>query len=243
MKSRSLFNLKEHFGRLIPAEFVDRVNRFVVLARTEGEIRRAHLSDTGRLKELLTPSSPLLLAPNPRGKLDYKVVAVKKGSEWVLINTQVHSKVAQSLIEKGYLGFRPESVLREVKVGGSRIDFLIDGNFYLEVKGCNLAVNGTCLFPDAPTERGRKHLEELLELKKRGYRAGVLFLAFRDCSCFLPNFKTDPEFGRTFRRALSEGVEFFGFRLSLNLERGELLIKSPLELCESLKNFNERLAT
>ena len=228
LKSRSLFNLKEHFGRLVPATFVNRLNRFVVVAQVNGELRTAHLSDTGRLSELLTPSSPLLLAPNPKGKLDYKVVAVKKAGQWVLINTQVHPKIAQRLIEEGYLGFRPKEVRREVKAGKSRIDFLIDGHFYLEVKGCNLAVSGKCLFPDAPTERGRKHLEELIELKKRGYRAGVLFLAFRECAELLPNSKTDPAFAEAFKRAKSEGVEFFAFNLSLNPVSGEVEVVKAL---------------
>ena len=243
MKSRSLFNLKKHFGRLIPAGFVDRVNRFVVLARVEGEIKRAHLSDTGRLKELLVGGAPLLLAPNPNGKLDYKVVAVKKEGKWVLLNTSLHSKIARLIIEKGFLGFKPRSVRSEVKAGKSRIDFLIDENFYLEVKGCNLVIDGACLFPDAPTGRGKKHLEELVRLREKGYRCAVLFLSFRDCSCFMPNFRTDPDFGRAFKVALEKGVEFFGFKFFLDGERGELHLKSPLKPCESLKNFNEGLAT
>ncbi|MEO2065188.1 MAG: DNA/RNA nuclease SfsA, partial [Desulfurobacteriaceae bacterium] len=177
-----------------------------------------------RLRELLTPSSPLLLAPNPKGKLDYKVVAVKKSDEWILINTQVHSKIAQRLIEEGYLGFKPKEVLREVKVGKSRIDFLIDKDFYLEVKGCNLVVNGTCLFPDAPTERGRKHLEELIALKRKGYRAGVLFLAFRRCSELRPNSETDPAFSEAFERAKALGVEFFAFNLSLHPLSGKVRV-------------------
>jgi len=219
-----LLDLKEEFGELLTGTFVERLNRFVVLVKIGGELKKAHLSDTGRLRELLTPSSPLLLAPNPKGKLDCKVVAVKKSDEWILINTQVHSKIAQKLIEEGYLGFRPKEVLREVKVGKSRIDFLIDKDFYLEVKGCNLVVNGTCLFPDAPTERGRKHLEELIALKRKGYRAGVLFLAFRRCSELRPNSKTDPAFSEAFERAKASGVEFFAFNLSLHPLSGEVRV-------------------
>jgi len=237
LKSRSLFNLKDYFGRLVPATFVKRLNRFVVVAQVDGELHTAHLSDTGRLTELLIPSSPLLLAPNPRGKLDYRVVAVEKGGEWVLINTQVHPEVARRLIEEGYLGFKPEKVRREVKAGKSRIDFLIDDHFYLEVKGCNLAVGGKCLFPDAPTERGRKHLEELVELKRRGYRAGVLFLAFRRCSELLPNSKTDPAFAEAFERAKSEGVEFFAFNLSLDPSTGGVEVVGELPTAVRFKKF------
>jgi len=224
LKSRSLFNLKDYFGRLVPATFIGRLNRFVVLAQVSGKPCTAHLSDTGRLAELLIPSSPLLLAPNPKGKLDYKVVAVKKAGQWVLINTQVHPQIALRLIEEGYLGFRPKEILREVKAGGSRIDFLINGHFYLEVKGCNLAVNGKCLFPDAPTERGRRHLEELIKLKKKNYRAGLLFLAFRRCTELQPNSKTDPQFAQAFEKAKAFGVELFAFNLSLNPSTGEVRV-------------------
>ncbi|ADU97304.1 sugar fermentation stimulation protein [Thermovibrio ammonificans HB-1] len=225
MRFRSPFkvlDLKEEFGQLTFGTFVERLNRFVVLLLVNGELKKAHLSDTGRLRELLVEGAPLLLAPNPRGKLDYKVVAVKSGGEWVLINTQVHPKIAQGLIEAGCLGFKPKEILREVKRGRSRIDFLIDGDFYLEVKGCNLVKEGVCLFPDAPTERGRKHLEELIRLKREGFRAGVLFLAFRSCFSLRPNAETDSAFAEVFSEAKLSGVDFFAFRLVLKPLSGEV---------------------
>ena len=230
--SKVLLNVKEVLGELTCGEFLERENRFVCRVSVNGEERRAHLSDTGRLKELFRRGAPLVLSSNPKGKLDYKLIAVKSDGEWVFLNPSLHSKIAESLIKGGFLGFLPESVEREVSVGRSRIDFLIDGNFYLEVKGCNLVKGGICLFPDAPTERGRKHLLELVELREKGFRAGVLFLSFRDCVCFSPNSETDLAFCDAFKRALLNGVEYYGFRLGFSPERGEVFMRGKLELCK-----------
>ena len=225
-----LLDLKPHFGEFIEGKFLERLNRFVVQVEVGGEVKKAHLSDTGRLGELLTPGAPVLLSPNPKGKLDYKFVAVEKEGEWVLLNTSVHSKIARRVLETGLLGFKPRSLKAEHRFGGSRIDFLVEGNLLLEVKGCNLVEDGVCLFPDAPTERGRRHLGELLSALKGGYRAAVLFLAFRKCNCFLPNEKRDPDFSAAFYEALDAGVEFYAVQLEFRPD-GKVLFKKRLNLC------------
>jgi sugar fermentation stimulation protein A len=217
-----LLSLRDYFGELFRASFLMRLNRFTLFVEVNGVVKRAHLSDSGRLKELLREGAPLLLAPNPKGKLDFKAVAVRSEGEWVLINTSLHSPIAELLISRGILGFKPREVKREVSVGNSRIDFLLDGKFFLEVKGCNLKEGSTCLFPDAPTERGARHVAELLSLKRKGFRAALLFLVFRNCSYFSPNFEVDPKFSRLFLQSLREGVEFFAFKLSLS-ESGEAI--------------------
>ena len=225
-----LINLKPYFGKFIRGKFLERLNRFVVLVEVDGKIKKAHLSDTGRLGELLVPGAPVLLSPNPKGKLDYKFVAVKKEKEWVLLNTSVHSKIARKVLESGVLGFKPRSLKAEYELENSRIDFLVDENLLLEVKGCNLVEGGVCLFPDAPTDRGRRHLWELLSALNRGYRAAVLFLAFRSCKCFLPNRERDPDFSDVFYRALNAGVEFYAVRLQFQ-PTGEVLFRESLKLC------------
>ena len=225
-----LLNLKEYFGEFTEGTFLERPNRFVALVEVNGQVKRAHVSDTGRLGELLERGAPVLLSPNPKGKLDYKFVAVEKENEWVLLNTSVHSSIARKILESGLLRFKPKTVKPEFTFGSSRIDFLLNGNFLLEVKGCNLVENGICLFPDAPTERGKKHLLELTKALKKGYRAGVLFLSFRKCNCFLPNRKRDPDFSSTFLKALSEGVEFFGVQLGF-LKTGEVIFRERLKFC------------
>ncbi len=231
MRFKSLFNVKEYFGELLKGKFLERENRFTAKVLVEGREARAHVADTGRLRELLKKGAPVILSHNPKGKLDYKLVSVKRGREWVLLNTQVHGKIAERAIREGLLGFKPKEVKREVKVGSSRIDFLIDGELFIEVKGCNLVESKKCLFPDAPTKRGRKHLEELIKLKERGYSCGILFLAFRNCGCFTPNEKRDHLFTETFKEALKKGIKFFGIKLSFNPKTGEILLKSNLKLC------------
>jgi sugar fermentation stimulation protein A len=225
-----LVDLQEVLGPFTPGTFVRRLNRFVVEVEVDGQLKRAHLSDTGRLKELLLPSSPVLLAPNPKGKLNYKFVAVKSGSEWVLLNTSVHSLIASRLFESGALGFKPQKVEREVKFGESRIDFLLDEKLFLEVKGCNLVVNRRCLFPDAPTARGAKHLKELLKAVESGKRAALLFLCFRECSCFSPNSSTDPNFSALFYSCLNSGITVFAARLKFT-PSGKVIFKGKLKLC------------
>ncbi len=226
-----ILNLKEDFRSFTRGKFLERPNRFTVLVEAEGSVKKAHISDTGRLKELLVPGADVLLSPNPRGKLDYKFVAVEKDGEWVLLNTSVHSKIARRVIEIGLLGFKPENIQSEYRFGSSRIDFLVNGNMLVEVKGCNLAKNDTCLFPDAPTERGKRHLEELIAAVEKGYRAAVLFLAFRRCSGFLPNMEMDPAFSSTFYKALRAGVEFYGVRLGF-LPTGEVTFRGKLHMKE-----------
>ena len=225
-----LIDLKPCFEKFIRGKFLERLNRFVVLVEVDGEVKKAHLSDTGRLGELLAPGAPVLLSPNPKGKLDYKFVAVEKEGEWVLLNTSVHSKVARRVLETGLLGFKPCSLKAEHRFGGSRIDFLVDGSLLLEVKGCNLVEDGICLFPDAPTDRGRRHLEELIFALKEGYRAAVLFLAFRKCSCFLPNEKMDPDFSSIFFKALEASVRFYAVQLAFQPD-GKVLFRKRLKLC------------
>ena len=225
-----LLNLKDYFGEFTRGTLIERPNRFVALVEVNGEVKRAHVSDTGRLGELLERGAPVLLSPNPKGKLDYKFVAVKKEEDWVLLNTSVHSIIARKVLERGLLGFKPKTIKPEFNFGNSRIDFLLDENFLLEVKGCNLVENGICLFPDVPTERGKKHLKELTAALRKGFRAGLLFLAFRNCSCFLPNKKRDPDFSSLFFEALKSGVEFYGVRLRFSESVG-VSFRGLLKIC------------
>ena len=230
-----ILNVKELLGDLTRGLFIERPNRFVGLVSVDRKILKAHISDTGRLKELLVPGARTLLGENPRGRLDYKLIAVERDDEWVFLNTSLHSKIAEEIIRKGFLGFVPSKIEKEVRWGKSRIDFRVNSNFYIEIKGCNLSKNDVCLFPDAPTERGRKHLVELIELKHRGFRTAVMFLAFRSCNCFKPNKERDPLFSEVFEQALKEGIEFFGFKLGFDPESGWIYLKEKLKICNFSK--------
>ncbi len=217
-----LLNVENYLGPLTYGTFKERINRFTVKVDVEGREFLAHLSDTGRLKELLTPGSPVALALNPRGKLDFKLVSIK-ADEWVFLYTPLHSRIAEKLIRRGILGFKPKDIKKEVKVGNSRIDFLVDNNFFIEVKGCNLKIGNTCLFPDAPTKRGRKHVEELISLQQKGYPTAILFLLFRNCSHFKPNAAIDPDFYEAYRKARKSGTQIL--TVNLFFLQGRLLLK------------------
>ena len=202
-----ILSLEKALGPLTPGVFLFRENRFTAYVKVSNSVFKAHVSDTGRLKELLIEGREVLLSANPNGKLDFKLVAVKHEGEWVLVNTALHSKIAERLLKLGVLGFIPKSLKKEVVFGKSRMDFFLNGNVVVEVKGCNLEKDGVCLFPDAPTERGTKHLEELVRLKLEGFESYLLFLLLRKCSSFSPNTKTDKKFSNKFYEAISKGVK------------------------------------
>ncbi len=156
-----LFDLKT-LGPLITGHLIERQNRFLATAIVDGQTKKVHIADTGRLEEILTPQCRLLLLRNRPGlKTDYTLIAVKMEEGWVLVNTKLHSPIAAKAIEQGVLGFKPKTLQKEVTFGQSRLDFKADDTF-IELKGCSLVQNGFCLFPNAPTTRGVKHLKELI---------------------------------------------------------------------------------
>jgi sugar fermentation stimulation protein A len=202
---------------LIHGKFIDRPNRFVVVFETEpGLTETAHLRDPGRLKELLIPGAKLLLRkakPNPNRKTKYDVIAVFNQDIWVLINSGFHSDIAADLIESGLIKeLSNYSILRrEYTYSKSRIDFLLTNQekfkMLLEVKGCTLVEKGLAKFPDAPTLRGKKHLEELSHSIRDGFKAAALFLIIRDDAMeFTPNTAMDPDFSAALGSAMENGV-------------------------------------
>lgn len=223
---------------LIEGTFLERPNRFTVMfkAKTPKLLEEsAHLKDPGRLKELLYPGVRLLLrkAPsNPKRKTKFDVVAVFKDNLWVLINSGFHSDLAQELIESGLVsefeGYEVER--REFTFGKSRLDFLlrpvadsIPGlqKMLVEVKGCTLVEDGLARFPDAPTIRGKKHVEELISATIQEYESSVLFLVLKeDARVFSPNYDTDPDFSRVLEESQEKKVNIipFVFKTRLNDE-------------------------
>ncbi len=208
-----LLNLS-FLGKLVKGRFKERLNRFVGVVQVNGKEYLCHIADTGRLKEILTEGREVILAENPpQLKTDFKLVACKM-EHWALINTAIHSKIAEQAIKKGVLGFVPKTIKREVKAGNSRLDFLID-DMYAELKGSNLLIDDKCVFPDAPTARGLKHLKELIALRESGKRSALIIMALRDCKYFFPNEKLDPAFSKEFQRAIEKGVGFYGFKVKI----------------------------
>jgi sugar fermentation stimulation protein A len=204
-------------GNPVGAKFLYRKNRFVGVCDFNGDVVECHISDTGRLKEILVEGKDvLLLKSKENNKLPYKLLAVNMEEGFILVNTSIHSKIGKNIIQSGLLGFTPKSIKTEVKFINSRIDFLVDDKLFIELKGCNLKIDKTCYFPDAPTERGLKHLKHLLDLKRKGFESGIMVLSLRDCDKFLPNFETDPQFSKMFVQIIKEGVKFYGFKVKFD---------------------------
>ncbi len=225
-----LFSLNS-LGNLEEATFVERPNRFTAICRKDGKSIRCHVADSGRLKEILTEGRKLLVVKNPPDlKTDYKILAAKMEEGWILLNTSLHSKIGREAIKKGVLGFTPKEIKTEVKWGNSRIDYLIDRKIFVELKGSNLLDRERCLFPDAPTKRGTKHLKELTEIVKNGYSAVILIMALRNCRCFQTNSSLDPEFSETFKKALASGVRFRAFKVSID-SNFDVILKENIPIC------------
>jgi sugar fermentation stimulation protein A len=221
---------------------VSRPNRFLaqvdLVSPEEKKDVKTHVHDPGRLKELLYEGNRLLLkkAGNPNRKTAYDLVAAEYLGYTILINSAYHRKISEKIFAHEEISpFGKIKDLRaEVPHGKSRFDFLLTGNsgeeIWVETKGCTLTVDGKAQFPDAPTTRGRRHLEELMEIKEKGTRAAVVFLVFRpDSTCFGPKRDTDPEFTNTLEEAYRQGVEIYP--LLLEYRDGIVYYKKVIELC------------
>ncbi len=204
------------------AQFISRPNRFVAEVLLDGEMVIAHVKNTGRCRELLIPGVTVYL-DEPGGatrKTKYDLVAVEKvcpDGSTLLINmdSQAPNEAAAEFLSHGTLFPHYTNIRREVTMGNSRFDFCIeqrDKITFLEVKGCTLEDCGIASFPDAPTERGVKHIEELIELKGQGYGAAILFIIqMKGVSEFRPNDRTHKAFGDALRRAHRAGVDIFAY--------------------------------
>ncbi len=226
----TLFDLKS-LGELKEALFLERVNRFLLKGYINNKEVSIHLADTGRLEEILTPNRKLLLIKNrPSLKSEYTLIAALMDNKWVLVNSKLHSKIGEAVI-KNYLFKDLQTIQKEVVFNKSRIDYLIDNKIYIELKGCTLVKDNRCLFPNAPTIRGTKHLKELIELIENGYKSYILFLATRECN-FLSIYKEkDPLFFNTFKEALQKGVKYKGVLIYIDeLFRVRFKRELPLKL-------------
>ena len=206
---------KEHFEQAVTARFLRRVNRFIAeIEMTDGAIVPAHVANTGRMQELLLPGTPALVrrAANPARKTAWDLLAVEYGGRWVcLVAAWANDFMADWLAQGCIPGFdHCTAIQREKKIGRSRFDFALeqDGARWLfEVKSVNYVLNGHALFPDAPTERGRRHVEELLALRAEGWNVGVFFVTMgQEVVDVGFNAANDPEFAAIMQRAMTEGV-------------------------------------
>lgn len=204
-----------------PAVFLSRPNRFIARVELDGQEETVHVKNTGRCKELLLTGRRVWLAEgnNPARKTKYDLIAVDKDGLLVNMDAQAPNKVFAEWAESG--GFLPNlTLLRPETVwGSSRFDFYWEAGArrgFVEVKGCTLEADGFCRFPDAPTQRGVKHLQELTACLAEGYEAAVCFvIQMEGMKQFSPNDATHPAFGAALRAAKAAGVQVLALGCSV----------------------------
>ncbi len=197
------------------AIFLRRPNRFIAHVLIDGQEEIVHVKNTGRCRELLTEGARVILekGANPGRKTKYSIIAVYKGDILINMDSQVPNAAAEEALKKGRLSEIgvPDFVRREMAYGESRLDLYYENNGrrgFIEVKGVTLEENGVAMFPDAPTQRGEKHVMELMRAREEGYEAGILFLIqMKGPYMFRPNRITDPKFAEALKRARGSGVK------------------------------------
>ncbi|MBR5430343.1 MAG: DNA/RNA nuclease SfsA [Firmicutes bacterium] len=214
------------------ARFIDRPNRFIAHIELDGVSQVCHVKNTGRCRELLRPGVTVYVqeCPSPSRKTAYDLIAVEKGPLLINMDAQAPNRAfgewaAAGRFRPGLTLLRPETVF-----GSSRFDFYLEaGNerCFVEVKGVTLERDGLALFPDAPTERGRKHLAGLSDCRRQGYDACLFFLIqMQGVSRFRPNDETDPAFGEALRAAAAAGVQVLAYDCRVTPD--SLLVDRPV---------------
>lgn len=218
--------------------FLERPNRFIAKVSIDGRTETCHVKNTGRCKELLVKGCKVVLevSDNPERRTKYDIIAAYKGERLINMDSQVpNAVVAEGLWNIGLIpGLR--TVRREVVHGDSRIDIFAEGEkgCFIEVKGATLENDRTVLFPDAPTERGLKHLRELMDCVKEGYEAYAFFLIqMSDVDHFEPNYETHAEFGYALKEASESGVHVVAYDCVVTED--SIVLNRPVEI-----RFRER---
>lgn len=198
------------YENTVKGKFIDRPNRFIANVEINGKKEVCHVKNTGRCKELLVEGAAVYLqkSGNPERKTKFDLIAVEKGDLLINMDSGAPNKAAREYLEKI---FGNEAVIRPEKTyGASRIDFYVETaseKWFVEVKGVTLEEKGHAFFPDAPTERGIKHINELCNAVKEGYKACILFIIqMKGIKDFAPNDVTHPAFGEALRKAAKSGV-------------------------------------
>ena len=221
------------YNKTIEATFLDRPNRFIAHVRmADGSIETVHVKNTGRCRELLVPGYRVILADgeNPARKTRYDLVKVEKpGIGLINMDSQAPNAMAYEWLAR----LHPDAeIRREVSFGNSRFDLCMTENgrtAFIEVKGVTLERDGVAMFPDAPTERGVKHIRELCECVKEGYGAAILFvIQMKGVKYLTPNDETHPEFGAALREAAASGVRVMA--VDCLVDEASAVIDAPIEV-------------
>lgn len=223
---------------IVKGRFVKRLNRFEALIDVEGVEHLVHVPNTGRCKELFIEGVEVLLEKRDgkHRKTAFELIMVYKGSRLISIDSQLPNKLAAEAVQQGIIvelrGYN--NIRREVTYGDSRFDLCLEKEnqrTFVEVKGVTLEVEGIAKFPDAPTERGTKHINELIKAKQEGIGACILFVVQLDfASYFTPNSATDPKFAEALRAAQAAGVEILAYSCEVQEQEVRLLHKMEVRL-------------
>lgn len=213
--------------------FLQRPNRFIAYVDLNGRKETVHVKNTGRCAELLVPGAAVYVqeSENPERKTKWDLIAVKKGSRLINMDSQAPNQVVKEWIEQsGYFGNTP-LIRPETTYGNSRFDLYVESEkrkIFIEVKGVTLEEEGVCRFPDAPSDRAVKHLEELIKAKKEGYEAYVFFvIQMKNVRYFTPNTDTHPAFAQALRSAAEAGVQILAYDCTVTPD--SLRIGEPVE--------------
>ena len=223
------------YENMVPGIFQARPNRFIAHVQIGGQTEIVHVKNTGRCKELLVPGCAVWCqrSSNPNRKTAFDLIAVQKGERLINMDSQAPNRAAGEWLSSGGLGEISE-LKAEVKHGDSRYDFsfLKDGKqCFLEVKGCTLEHDGVCAFPDAPTERGAKHIRGLTAAARAGYGAYILFvIQMSDVKYIRPHDETDPEFGKALREASQNGVRVLAMDCAVTPDTMEIRLPVLVKL-------------
>ena len=226
------------YGKMVEARFLRRVNRFTAFVELNGQEEMVHVKNTGRCKELLLEGSKVFLeeADKEGRKTKYSLIAVYKGDVLVNMDSQAPNQMAAETLAEGKIGEIGEVdfLKREVKYENSRFDLYYqkgEKKGFIEVKGVTLEEDGVAKFPDAPTERGAKHLRELIKAKEEGYEAAVLFvIQMKGVKEFRPNEERDKNFADALRDAAKAGVQILAYDCRVQVGQVYMENKIPVNL-------------
>ena len=217
------------YNNIVKGRFIERPNRFIAKVEIGGVTETVHVKNTGRCRELLVKGTTVYLekSNNPERKTGYDLIAVlKNGKTLINMDSQIPNAVTEEWLRKGNLFSKDAVIRREVTHNKSRFDFYIEEGgrkIFLEVKGCTLETDGIARFPDAPTERGVKHINELIDCVNEGFEAYILFvIQMKGIKHFEPNDKTHSAFGDALRNAESKGVNILAYDCNVTKDTIEI---------------------
>ena len=224
------------YEKIRPGTFLDRPNRFVAHVELGGTAAVCHVKNTGRCRELLVPGAKVYLeeSGNPARKTQYDLIAVEKGTRLINMDAQAPNRVFGAFAASGALRPDLEYIRPEFTYGDSRFDFRLECHGavqFVEVKGVTLLRDGRALFPDAPTERGIKHLRGLMRAVQEGYEAAAVFvIQMKQAQALSPNDETQSAFGQALREAARAGVALYAYDCQVTLDHLSIDAPVPIEL-------------